>query len=120
MAGMIELKRGMVVTVKLNPVKGSETGTEWPCVIVTNDVYNARVPVIQVVPITEWSAKKASILTNVAIEASSVNGLHKASMADCLQTRPIDRRQRISGIRGTLDTETMNHIDAALRLVFEL
>jgi mRNA interferase MazF len=117
---MRELRRGMVVTVNLNPVKGSETGKERPCVIVTNDVYNARVPVIQVVPITEWSAKKTGILTNVAIEASPMNGLHKASVADCLQTRPIDRRQRISGILGTLDSATMKSIDKALRLVFEL
>lgn len=117
---MTELRRGMVVTVILNPVKGSETGKERPCVIVTNDVYNARVPVIQGVPITEWSAKKAAILTNVAIEASSVYGLNKASVADCLQTRPIDRRHRISGILGMLDAETMQKIDAALRLVFEL
>ncbi|MCZ7555433.1 MAG: type II toxin-antitoxin system PemK/MazF family toxin [Bacteroidia bacterium] len=117
---MRELRRGMVVTVKFNPVKGSETGKERPWVIVTNDVYNARVPVIQVVPITEWSAKKAAILTNVAIEASPENGLRRTSVADCLQTRPIDRRHKLSGILGTLDSETMKSIDKALRLVFEL
>jgi mRNA interferase MazF len=52
------LKKGMVVMVDLNPTKGSETGKIRPCVIVTNDVYNQRVPVIQVVPITEWNEKK--------------------------------------------------------------
>ena len=55
---MIELRRGMVIDVDLNPTKGSETGKIRPCVIVTNDVYNRRVPVIQVVPITQWSEKK--------------------------------------------------------------
>ncbi len=49
---MNKLKRGMVIDVNLDPIRGSETGKTRPCVIVTNDVYNARVPVIQVVPLT--------------------------------------------------------------------
>jgi mRNA interferase MazF len=48
----MKLKRGMVVDVDLDPTKGSETGKIRPCVVVTNDVYNEKVPVIQVVPIT--------------------------------------------------------------------
>ena len=47
---MKTLKRGMVIDANLDPAKGSETGKIRPCVIVTNDVYNERVPVIQVVP----------------------------------------------------------------------
>jgi mRNA interferase MazF len=58
MAGMTVLKRGMIIDVNLDPAKGSETEKIKPCVVVTNDIYNERVPVIQVVPITEWSAKK--------------------------------------------------------------
>lgn len=49
----------MTITVDLNPTKGSETGKIRPCVIVTNDVYNQKVPVIQVVPVTEWNEKRA-------------------------------------------------------------
>jgi mRNA-degrading endonuclease toxin of MazEF toxin-antitoxin module len=56
---MIRLKRGMVIDVNLDPAKGSETGKIRPCVIVTNSTYNARVPVIQVVPLATWSEKKA-------------------------------------------------------------
>ena len=55
---MTELHRGMVIDVDLNPTKGSETGKIRPCIIVTNNTYNRRVPVIQVVPVTEWSEKK--------------------------------------------------------------
>ena len=71
---MNTLKRGMVIDVNLDPTKGSETGKIRPCVIVTNDTYNARVPIIQVVPLTAWSIKKASIITNVEIVPSSNNG----------------------------------------------
>ncbi len=93
-ANMSKLKRGMVIDVNLDPTKGSKTRKIRPCVIVTNDTYNARVPVIQVVPLTAWSERKASIITNTEIAPSSHNGLTKKTVADCLQTRPIDHRAR--------------------------
>ena len=117
---MSQLKRGLVIEVNLDPTQGSETGKIRPCVIVTNDTYNQRVPVIQVVPLTEWSLKKAQIITNVEILPSSRNGLTKKSIADCLQTRPIDHRSRLVNIRGTLESETLAAIDKALKVVFDL
>jgi mRNA interferase MazF len=120
MAGMTTLERGMIIDVNLDPTKGSETGKIRPCVIVTNDIYNERVPVIQVVPITEWSAKKARIKTNVEIYPSADNGLSKKSVADCLQTRPIDHRHRLINIRGRLSFDNVAEINKALKIVFEL
>ena len=117
---MTTLKRGMLLDVNLDPTLGSETGKIRPCIIVTNDVYNQRVPVIQVVPITAWSAKKAKIATNVEINLAQSNGLSKKSVADCLQTRPIDRRHRLVSVRGKLTHSKMNEIDQALKIVFEL
>ncbi len=77
---MNHLKRGMVIDVNLEPTQGSETGKIRPCIIVTNNTYNERVPVIQVVPITEWNYKKAKIVTNIEISSSSANNLTKKSM----------------------------------------
>lgn len=117
---MSNLKRGMVIDVNLDPTLGSEKGKIRPCVIVTNDIYNARVPVILVVPITAWNEKKSRILTNIAVDPSTSNGLSKKSVADCLQTRPIDHRYRLVRIRGTLDNKTMRQIANALKKVFDL
>ena len=117
---MIILKRGMVIDVDLNPTKGSETGKVRPCVIVTNNVYNERVPVIQVVPMTAWNEKKGRIATNIEIEPDEGNGLTKKSVADCLQTRPIDHRFRLVQVRGQLTAVTMRQIDKALKIVFGL
>lgn len=117
---MNKLKRGMIIDVNLDPTLGSETGKIRPCVIVTNDVYNERVPVIQVVPVTAWSGKKAGITTNVEIYPSKSNGLSKKSIADCLQTRPIDHRRRLVKVRGKLSSGKMEEIDQALRIVFDL
>ena len=117
---MNHLRRGMVIDVNLEPTQGSETGKIRPCIIVTNNTYNERVPVIQVVPITEWNDKKAKIATNIEIFPSSANNLTKKSIADCLQTRPIDYRSRLVKIRGKLEFETMRKIDHALKIVFAL
>ena len=117
---MTALKKGMIIDVNLEPTLGSETGKVRPCVIVTNDVYNERVPVIQVVPITEWNVKKVRIITNVEIHPSKENGLSKKSVADCLQTRPIDYRHRLVKIRGKLSSAKIQEIDKSLKIVFEL
>ncbi len=119
-ADMSVLKRGMVIDVNLNPTKGSETGKIRPCVIVMNDTYNARVPVIQVVPLTAWHEKKTRVITNVKIVPSSRNGLTKQSVADCLQTRPIDHRTRLVKIRGELEAQDMVKIGDALKIVFDI
>ena len=117
---MTVLKRGMVVDVNLDPTLGSETGKTRPCVIVTNDTYNARVPVIQVVPLTAWSEKKASIVTNVEVAPTLENGLDKLSLADCLQTRPVDHRVRLVRVRGRVSAEVLRQIGQALKAVFSL
>jgi len=117
---MTTLKRGMVIDVNLDPTLGSETGKTRPCIVVTNDVYNARVPVIQVVPITRWSNKKSRIKTNVELHPTQENGLTKKSVADCLQTRPIDHGHRLVRIRGSLSTSKLREIDQALSIVFQL
>lgn len=117
---MTTLKRGMVIDVNLDPTLGSETGKIRPCVIVTNDIYNERIPVIQVVPVTSWNEKKSRIATNIEIHPSKGNGLSKKSVADCLQTRPIDHRRRLVKIRGKLSSENLSEINQALKIVFEL
>jgi mRNA interferase MazF len=119
-AEMNMLRRGTIIDIDLEPVKGSETGKTRPCVIVTNDTYNERLPVIQVVPVTGWTERKSAIVTNVVIDPTAENGLDKRSVADCLQTRPIDHRQRLVRVRGTLETAVMEEIDRALKTVFGL
>ena len=117
---MSQLYRGMIIDVDLEPTKGSETGKTRPCIIVTNDIYNDRVPVIQVVPLTEWNLKKSKIKTNIAIVPSPLNGLSIHSIADCLQTRPIDHQNRLISIRGEIELEVIEKINQALKVVFDL
>jgi len=117
---MTTIRRWMVIDINLNPTVGSETGKVRPCVVVTNNTYNKRVPIIQVVPITAWNEKKGRIVTNVILLPSQENGLSKKSVADCLQTRPVDHRFRLVKVRGMLAPEQLNRIDEALKKVFAL
>ncbi|MBA4398032.1 MAG: type II toxin-antitoxin system PemK/MazF family toxin [Syntrophus sp. (in: bacteria)] len=57
---MTTMERGMIIDIDPDPVPGAEAGKVRPCVVVTNDVYNARVPVMQVVPITAWNERSKS------------------------------------------------------------
>ena len=114
------IERGTVILVNLDPTKGSETGKIRPCVVVTNNIFNKRVPVIQVVPITEWNEKKGTIFTNITIEPTAENGLTKKSIADCLQTRPIDYRERLVEIKGKLSDGLMKKIDTSLKIIFDI
>jgi mRNA interferase MazF len=93
---MNQLARGMVIVVRLDPVEGSETGKERPCIIVTNDFYNHRVPVIQVVPVTSWNERKEAIITNVVIDPDGSNGLSKRSGGRL----PADKTHRLAQTHG--------------------
>lgn len=116
----MDINRGMILDINLNPVRGSETGKTRPCVVVTNDIINKKVPVIQVIPITDWNEKKEKIITNIILEPTTENGLAKKSIADCLQTRPIDYKIRTATYRGQLSADKISEIDKALKIIFDL
>ena len=115
-----DIFRGAVIDVNLDPTVGAEKGKTRPCIVVTSNVVNRRVPVVQVVPITSWSEKKARVVTNVELMSSTRNGLTKRSIADTLQTRPIDYRQRLVKVRGRLAEADLSKIDRALKKIFAL
>lgn len=113
-------RRGIIADFDLNPTKGSETSKIRPCIVVSNDIYNQKLSVIQVVPITQWTEKKGRIITNVLLNPTKENGLSKKSIADCLQTRPIDYPQRYVSQRGRLSEQLLLEIDEALKIIFAL
>ena len=75
---------------------------------------------IQVVPITTWTEKNGRIKTNIDLVPSPTNGLSKRSVADCLQTRPVDHTHRMVAVLGELTTQDLRKIDEALKTVFAL
>jgi mRNA interferase MazF len=117
---MTTIERGMVIDIDLEPVQGSETGKVRPCIVVTNDVYNARVPVIQVVPITAWNEKKGRIKTNVTLETLCAE--RAGQDVGCrLPANPSDRLSpEAVPWEGKTDARRHVTIDQALKCVFGL
>ena len=55
---MVEFKRGDIVIVNLEPIKGSEQGGIRPCLIIQNDFGNKFSPITIVAPFTSKKMNK--------------------------------------------------------------
>ena len=106
---MVEIKRGDVFWVNLDPTIGSEIKKTRPCVIVSNDVANRFSPVITIVPVT---TQKLSKVFPHEVLLDSVKNL-KNSKAKVNQIRTIDR-ERIGAKVATLSRTIVNKINWAL------
>src|SRR3989338_10148736 len=92
----MDIKRGDIVLVGLDPVVGSEEGKISPALVIQNDLGNKYSPTIIVAPITSKIFNK-EFPTNVAIEEHS-SGLEKESTILLNQIRTIDKSRIIKKI----------------------
>ena len=63
---MVEIKRGDIILVNLEPVKGSERGGVRPCLIIQNDKGNKYSPLTIIAPLTSKQFTK-EFSTNVFV-----------------------------------------------------
>jgi mRNA interferase MazF len=111
------MRRGDIVWVDLDPVRGREAGKRRPAVIVSNDGANRtaqslRRGVVTVVPVTSQTARVYPF--QVLLPARSC-GLPRVSKAQAEQIRSV-AVQRIGDVVGRLPPELLAELDAALRL----
>ncbi len=109
------VKRGDVYYADLSPVIGSEQGGVRPVVIVQNDKGNKYSKTVIIAPISK-KMSKPPIPTHVVFSADS---LSYVSMILCEQIRTIDKK-RLGQWICTLDQETVEKINSALRVSFDL
>jgi mRNA interferase MazF len=114
-----EFRRGDIVLVDLEPVRGSEQGRVKPCIIVQNDIANKFSPVTNIIPVTDVKniRKWYPCLVNLKREES---GLEKDSVAQCNQIRTIDAERRIINQIGHINEQKMIEIDRALKIQLAL
>ena len=105
------VRSGQVWVVQLDPTTGSETRKTRPCVVVSNDQANRHSRCVTILPVTEWSEKKATYPICVALSAES--GLKKQSVADASQIRTVDKR-RLGRPLGLVPRDQMTRIDRAM------
>lgn len=91
---MMNMQRGEIWLVNLEPTMGSEIRKTRPAIIISSDLIGI-LPLKVIVPLTEWKERYASAPWMVRIEADSQNGLSKTSAADGLQVRSVSQQRLI-------------------------
>lgn len=110
---MVDLKRGDIVLVNLDPIKGSEQGGVRPCLIIQNDYGNTYSPLTIIAPLTSKEFTK-EFPTNVFVLKKD-SKLDKDSTILLNQIRTIDKSRIIKKL-SRLDNTIMQKVDLAIKI----
>ncbi|KXA88526.1 hypothetical protein AKJ40_03475 [candidate division MSBL1 archaeon SCGC-AAA259M10] len=109
----MKVRRGDIVLVDLDPVKGSEQGRTRPAVVIQNDVGNKHSPTTIVAPLTSSYRKVYPV--NIEVE-SGENGLERDSIILLNQIVTVDIKSRVLKKLGKLSPEKMKKVDSAIEI----
>ena len=110
----MNIKRGDILLIDLEPVKGSEQGRVRPCLIVQSDLFNKYSPTTIIVPITTHLPDKNYPQTIIIDRKDS--GLDKNSAFLCNQVRTISTKERMISRIGKLNSKAIQRVDDALKI----
>jgi mRNA interferase MazF len=115
------VRRGEIVTVELDPARGSEAGKTRPAVVVSNDAANGTATrlgrgVITVVPVTTSIDR---IYPFQVLLPAGQTGLRRDSKAQAEQVRSV-AVERIGRRVGQLPAALLAELDQALRIHLNL
>ena len=111
----MEIRRGDIVIVRLNPTEGSEQqGENRPCVVIQNDVGNEFSPTTIVAPFTTKYEPGKTYPFEVEVQANN-SALTSDSVVDLSQIRVVDIEERIKSKQGRVPTVRMAQIDTAIK-----
>ena len=110
----MDIKRGDIVLVDLEPVKGSKTGKIRPCVIIQNDIGNKFSSTTIVAIVTGQKEISKEYPTDVWVEKNK-GGLNLDSIIQGDQIRTISK-ERIVKKLGHFEDEVMNKANKALKI----
>lgn len=113
----MDLKRGDILIVNFEPVKGSEQGRIRPAVVIQNDMLNKYSPLTIVAPVTSKVYEK-EYPTNVFIRMED-SGLNVDSTILLNQIRTIDKRRIMKKI-SSLSLFLMSKVDMAIKVLLAL
>ncbi len=114
---MVEIRRGDIVLVDLNPVIGTEQSGIRPAVILQNDKANKVSPHTIIAPLT--SKIRNVILPSHVFIASGIAGLTLNSVILCEQIRVIDKKRLIRSL-GKLPNNKIRELDTALTTILDI
>lgn len=108
----MEIKRGDIFLVKLDPIIGSEQGKTRPALIIQNDTNNVYTPITIIAPITSKIYSK-EYPTNV--EVTENDGVKEPSTILLNQIRAIDKSRIVKRL-GKLNTSKIPAVDIAIKV----
>lgn len=112
MSDDLDIRRGDVVIVRLDPAEGHEMKKTRPAVVVQNDVGNKNSSTTIIAPAT---GTYRGYPFEVLVEASD-SPFEKDSSVRLDQIRVVSVETRIQSVVGSLDKATMAEIDDALKV----
>jgi mRNA interferase MazF len=107
------MKRGEIYLANLSPAVGSEMDKRRPVLIVSNDANNNAANVVTILPITSNVSRIYPFEVLLQLEDS---GLSKPSKVQAQQIRTISKQRILGDAVGSLSTELMELVNAALKL----
>ena len=114
---MVNIQRGGIFLVNLNPIKGKEQGKTRPCLIIQNDILNKYSPITIIAPLTSKIYSK-EFSTNVMVSKEN-SGLDKDSTILLNQIRAIDKSRVIKKL-SILPSYVMEKVNSAIKVSLDL
>lgn len=112
------MKRGEVYDARLDPVEGSEQRGSRPVVVVSRNAINEFGPVVSAAPCTTYREGRRIYPSHVLVKAPE-GGLDVDSVVLGEQVRALDKG-RLLRRRGELSAATLERLNTALRIAFDL
>jgi len=109
----MEVKRGEIWLVDLDPTIGHEIKKSRPSVIIQNDIGNKYSDITIIAPITSQNLDHAYPAETIIRKKNT--GLGKDSKALLNQIRSVDKQRLVKKL-GKVDYETLFKIDEALKI----
>jgi len=113
----VEIRRGDIFLVDLNPVVGAEQAGIRPALVIQIDRANAVSPHTVVIPFTT-RIRDVKLPSHVRISAG-IGGLTEDSVLLCEQIRVIDKRRLVRRL-GSVGEEYIREIGMAIRVILGL
>lgn len=108
----MDVRRGDVVIVELDPTAGSEQRGTRPCLVVQNDIGNENAPTTIVVPFT--TSYGDTLYPFEVLVSATESPLREDSVALCSQIRTVSIEHRIQKSIGSIPDSRLTDVAAAL------